>query len=229
MARSLCSLFAVGSLLSLAHCLPTPPYEWPEHWPHHPKLLSTEQLQEEQPTLNGLPSNSNVTLFAATLGVGVQNYTCNGTEFVQSVKGSGAEALLFDITELLKSGAENVNTVAEQCSNGQCPECLEINLIGNHYFHFFEDKDLNTPIFNLSHAKPPSVLAGTKIGDVPAPDSKDDVDWLFLTDGNKRITQHLTEVYRVDSNGGQPANGLSCHKKGKELSVPYAAQYWFYV
>lgn len=226
MARSMFAFLSVASLLSLASCRP---YALPQ--PHAARsVLTVEQLQTVQPTLDGLASNSNVTLVVAALGIGHQNYTCNGTEFVQTVAGSGALADLFDITDYLRKHPNKIDSISEDCASGECQkECspLTSKPIGVHYFDFEAASDKNIPTFNLSSADPPMAIQGSKIGDVPAPESTD-VDWLFLQAvAGDSINNGLTEVYRVDTLGGVPSR-TTCSKEGKTTSVPYLAQYWFY-
>ena len=233
MAPTLYSLLALGSLLVSTYCMPAPAGSAsrrggpPECEDGSNQILSTEELQAKQPTLEGLASNSNVTLIHATLGIGHQNYTCNGTEYVQSEPGSGATALLYDITDFLKAHPDHIDTVAEDFKEARysfIESALTSNLIGNHYF----SEDV-VPIFNLSKAENAPVLSGVKIGDVPAPDSED-VDWLFLTanpmDG---ITHDVSEVYRVDTYKGT-LDDLTCDDSSPRYKrSAYAAQYWFYL
>lgn len=183
-------------------------------------FLSTLQLQTEQP-LEALPSNSNVTLIHSTLGIGHQNYTCNGTAFVQTEPGDGAVAFLYDTTAFLQRRPNAVNTLAERCNYESCrfPQLLN-RLLGEHYF----TADL-IPTFALSEADPPLILSAAKAGDVPAPDSTN-IDWLLLTANPAAVSEGLSEVYRVDTFGGKPP--ATCSSVGEMTSIPYTAQYWFY-
>ena len=125
--------------------------------------LSLEELQTMQPTLAGLASNANVTLLRAVLGVGHQN----GTEFVQSLPGSGALAL-YDITEYLEQHPDRVDDVAQCYWDDQNPD-LTCKSLGVHYFEVSGDKNL--PTFNLSGIERDPVLSAIKVGDVGAPNS----------------------------------------------------------
>lgn len=229
MKTSLYAFVTLGCLLYSAYGLPAPtksngrskPYPPNYKKSIHHRILTTEQLQFEQPPSN-LPSNSNVTLVYSTLGIGHQNYTCNGTAFVQTKPGDGATALLYDTTEFLERNPDEINTLAQDCNYRKCkyPQLLS-RLLGNHYF-----SAAIIPTFDLSHANPPLILSAVKSGDVPAPESNN-IDWLFLTanppDG---ISRGLSEVYRIDTfHGKAPA---SCHNDGQTTSIPYTAQYWFY-
>lgn len=98
--------------------------------------------------------------------------------------------------------------------------------LGRHYF----DASL-TPTFDLYGATTAGTLfKGGKLNGVHAPADADAglfntgaVDWLQL--GDKGASVGLTEVYRVVTAGG---SSLACTEAGQAISVPYAAQYWFY-
>lgn len=200
---------------------PTSPWG-PSGTPHYPhrKPLTIEELQARQP-LDGLPSNSNVTLVYAALGIGHQNYTCNGTAYVQSKTGDGASALLYDVTRFLEYNPREIKRLAQDCNYAACkyPQILD-NLLGDHYF-----SALVEPTFNLTRAQPPRVLSAVKT-DAVTPNPKN-VAWLFLTANPANdITNGLKEAYRFDTyRGVAPA---SCDEVGETVSVAYTAQYWFY-
>lgn len=225
MRTSLNTLLTIACCIHFAYSAPAPkesgsspkPYSPKKEHTGNPKILTVEQLQAQQPS-NGLPSNSNVTLVYSTLGIGNQNYTCNGTAYVQTEPGDGAVAQLYDTTEFLRRNPSEINTLSQDCNFEDCkyPHLFSL-LLGQHFF----TADL-VPTFDLFNADPPLLLSGVKDGDVPAPDSSD-VDWLFLT--QKDPSQGLSEVYRIDTFQGKPPS--SCSGNG-DLSVPYTAQYWFY-
>lgn len=236
MAPSLATFLTVGSLLTIA--LAAPAADWPprknyqKKRPHHGDNKDSNQwhrysaaqiqtLKPQMPTLDGLAPNNNVTLFVPVLGIGHQNYTCNGTDFVQSEPQSGALANLYDITSLLMSGDADANTIAQDYSNGRLRGELGPQ-VGLHYFS--ED---SVPVFNLTGAPEEAVLAGAKISAVPAPDAKGNVPWLFLMDAGNGVSRKLNTVYRVDTDKGVN-HWEKCRQEGKTKSVKYAAQYWFY-
>ena len=70
-------------------------------------------LQNQQP-LNGLTSNQNVTLKHVGLGIGLQNYTCNGTAYVQSLPGSGGYATLYDVTDYLAAKPQQAGSLTRR-------------------------------------------------------------------------------------------------------------------
>jgi len=214
-------LLAATTLLATTTALPAPAASQPPSYNPHSHILTVSELQTQQPLL-ALPSNSNVTLLYSTLGIGVQNYTCNGTNFVQTSPGDGASALLYDTTHFLQRHPAYIQNLTQVCNYASCefPRLLH-RLLGDHYF-----SDLLVPTFNLTLAEPTRVLSASKSGDVAAPSSSD-IDWLFLTaNPTNGITQGLAEVYRIDTFQGKAPS--SCSGVGSTTSVPYSAQYWFY-
>ena len=177
-------------------------------------------LAPQMPTLEGLASNTNVTLFAPALGIGNQNYTCNGTNFVQTESASGATAQLYDLTELLMGGQTDVATIAQQSTTLRQQSSLPH--LGLHYF-----SDDNVPVFNLTQAPGAPVLAGKKIGSVKAPAAEADIPWLFLLDAGNGVSKKLNTVYRIDTDKGVQ-DEMTCSEAGQVVERPYAAQYWFY-
>ena len=230
MAPSLTTFLAAGTLLTAA--LAAPAADWSssknfqqnnrhhggEKW-HRYSVDQVQTLKPQMPTLDGLAPNTNVTLFVPVLGVSNQNYTCNGTEFVQTEAESGATANLFDITSLLMTGEADAATLAQDFKDGRLRGRLGPQ-IGLHYFS--ED---NVPVFNLTAAPEEAVLAGAKIGSVDAPDAEMDIPWLFLLDAQNGVSRKLNTVYRVDTHKGVN-HRESCREVGKTKSKAYAAQYW---
>ena len=110
---------------------------------------------------------------------------------------------------------------------------VSAKFLGHHYF------DSNSsPTFDLSAAASDGLfLSGAKTGDVKAPEDADAgildtgaVDWLQLGDNSRGLSEGLSIAYRVVTAGGAAelcsVSGASA--EGEVLSVPYAAQYWFY-
>lgn len=228
MAPSLYTLLAAGSLITAAFARPAPEAQREagnrgngnnSKW-HRYSTDELQQLKPSMPTLDGLASNSNVTLFVPVLGIGNQNYTCNGTHFVQTEASSGATADLFDITALLMNDASVVDTIAEDHQDGQL-EGLGPQ-VGLHYFS--ED---HVPVFNLTEAPEEAVLAGKKVAGVDAPCKESDIPWLFIQDAGNGVSKKLNTVYRVDTDRGTPKRD-TCREVGKTKVKPYAAQYWFF-
>jgi hypothetical protein len=93
--------------------------------------------------------------------------------------------------------------------------------------HFFDSALL--PTFDLYAAG--DFFKGSKAGDIKAPATADvgllntgAVDWLLLANNGASI--NLNQTYRVVTAGG---NAVPCTSAGETFSVPYAAQYWFYM
>lgn len=222
MAPSISTLLTLGTFLTTTLAAPADHHSQRNRhngakW-HRYSEPQMQSLKAAMPTLEGLAPNANVTLFAPVLGIGTQNYTCNGTDFVQTEPQSGAVAALHDISGLLMRDNSNVDSIAQDFKDGRLrglgPQ------IGLHYF-----SEENVPIFNLTEAPEEAVLAGAKIAEVDAPDSKLDLPWLFLLDANDGISKKLNTVYRVDTDEGVN-DQESCQQVGKVVEKPYAAQYW---
>lgn len=222
MVSSLYSLLTLGCLLSSTLAAPTAQRGRPNRPAPPHQVLTTQQLQAKQPTLS-LASNSNVTLLYATLGIGTQNYTCNGSKYVQTLPGSGAVADLYDITDFLKNVPVDITEVTENCMEGNC-QPLKSRQIGHHYFNAAV-----VPQFILSGASTPAQLSGVKSGVAPAPDPTD-VDWLFLTKNpTDGLTHDVSEVYRIDTYHGK-LDDMTCTADSPQYKTSaYAAQYWFYL
>lgn len=231
------TLLAAGSLLSTALAAPAaipqtpscgnnppvePADEVPSTWHRYPSSR-VQTLAPRMPTLDGLASNTNVTLFVPVLGIGTQNYTCNGTAFVQTEASSGALADLYDLTALLlEDDGVDTTTIAQDYKAGRLDTSTLGPAIGLHYF----SAD-NVPVFNLCAAPEEAVLAGAKIGAVDAPDAEADVPWLFLLDAGNGVSRKLNTVYRVDTDAGVK-HRETCSEEGLTREKKYAAQYWFY-
>lgn len=237
------SLLLAGSLLSSAFAAPT----WPPKHKGKGKNpgVSLAQLQTQQP-LDGLPSNSNVTLKYIGLGVGVQNYTCAST--TSTPKSIGALATIFDLTAYLEKTDDLTTDIsnkyleayqdiactedASDISNNACEErinSLHLPLLGKQFF-----ADINgagVPSFQLYNGE---FLSSQKVGDVSAPagsyagaNGAGAVDWLFLVQDGTGLSVGLTEAYRINTAGGD-ALSTGCSAGAAEISVKYAAEYWLY-
>lgn len=112
---------------------------------------------------------------------------------------------------------------------------VSAKFLGHHYFDAS-----SSPTFDLSGAGSGSggmLLSGAKTGDVKAPGDADAgildtgaVDWLQLGDSGRGLSEGLSVAYRVVTAGGaaQACAVSGASAEGEVLSVPYAAQYWFY-
>lgn len=190
-----------------------------------------------------------MTLVHVTVGHGIQNYTCaNASSIPVAI---GALATLYDVTSLAMSpdGATTINGIPDTVvfTPNPTPNSALITattplrvpampqtfpVIGHHYF--LAD---GTPTFDFKTTDS-SILFCKKLAAVKAPttaskgpDGTSAVDWLQLADKGSSVG--LSMVYRVvTAGGGAPA---TCQGQGTNglgtgvISVPYAAQYWFYV
>lgn len=173
------------------------------------------------------PGNMNLTLKVIALGVGHQNYTCDPD--TGKYGSNVALADLFDVTRYLSKHKDEVGTIskkrlqqfqdANECSQNSDYDPT-LRKIGQH---FFEPTTPVTPAFNLYALN--LFLGAKKVDGVPAPDTADDIDWLFLADNGKGETKGLKAVYRVETAGGRPPATCS---GTDQVFIPYVAQYWFY-
>jgi hypothetical protein len=186
-----------------------------------------------------LPANQ-TTLTAPTapvtsvvLGVGFQNYTCSDAGTYVS---AGAVADLYDISCLSKVPAF-FNTVQDQAFSvwkalpasvkTLGPTANSYPLMGSHFFVTSPSGTGLSPVWDTRAAsgkgKPDAFVLAAKIGNIPAPTGKQDVDWLQL----KNVQGGLAaQVYRTDTRGG-PAPA-SCTPGSAPISVKYVSKYWLF-
>lgn len=193
-----------------------------------------------------LPSNQTVLAQPTSvpsfvgLGVGVQNYTCDATSLTYS--NVGAVAQLFDMSCLIgtplsttiQNDAFNIWNNAPSSFTAQdiiktlCPHPL---VLGQHYFVPNPNPAVGSPTISpkwdftadSEKGNAEAFVIGAKVGDLPAPTSKSDVDWLQL----KNVEGQLADtIYRVETKGGQPPS--SCTAGAPLLTVKYTSQYWLY-
>lgn len=237
MAFALTRLLALSALVATGLSLPAQG-QWPGSHGQSPSCNPAPAkhlaaLQAEMPTTAGLPPNTNVTLKYAAVGVGHQNYTCNGTNYVQTGQGDGALAVLYDATHWFYTNKSLLETLPGErlqafINNNGNQWATDIDprmrILGLHFF----DSEVR-PNFDLFNANPPLYLLAAKIDAVVV--EPGDVAWLFLVDEDQfnpsaGLTNGLNSVYRVETAGGDaPA---TCTTAGQALDVPYAAEYWFY-
>jgi hypothetical protein len=190
-----------------------------------------------------------VTLKQIALGLGHQNYTCDGSGTATAV---GATAALFDAKPIISrfpflgtylpttiltfSGLSRDTIPAGQYSAAKdnadyrlgLPQ-LDVNPVGYHYFNTDKLPTFTLPAFNAG-------LVARKLANVAAPanammgsDGQGCVDWLLLGDsGQNKSYGGLTNVYRVNTAGGSGAGVCAGIAAGSVVRVPYATEYWFY-
>ncbi|KAL9013870.1 MAG: hypothetical protein Q9173_001447 [Seirophora scorigena] len=180
-----------------------------------------------------LPSPApGLSLKAITLGHGTQNYTCAAGSTASPVA-VGAKAALLDVTPFLPflSAAQSLqvlNLITEYLVSFDTAtiENSKVPKLGRHIFDA-----TGVPTFDLGKK---GFLRAKKAAGIAAPAKAckgangrgyGAVDWLALTDAPGSVG--LKEVYRVQTAGGKaPA---SCGgRAARDITVQYAAQYWFY-
>ncbi|KIM86697.1 hypothetical protein PILCRDRAFT_4592 [Piloderma croceum F 1598] len=174
------------------------------------------------------------------VAVGVQNYTCNATALTYS--NVGAVADLFDVSCI--SGTSQFSTIGNDAfgiwnhtSSSVTGQDvikklgLNLQLLGHHYYVPNPNTTAGSPAISpkwdftsdAEKGNAEAFVIGAKVGDLPAPTGKNDVDWVQL----KKVEGELANtVYRVKTKGGQPPT--SCTVGDPSLSVKYTAQYWLY-
>ncbi|RDW61038.1 hypothetical protein BP6252_12421 [Coleophoma cylindrospora] len=191
------------------------------HFPSAPPTLPTTGDATELPS----PA-ANMTLKFAAVGRGIQNYTCAASN--STPVALGAVATLFDGTSLASTNEAALNALPAAAVYGPVPNTsLTIHgntlaMLGHHYFDA-----TGAPTFDLSAFG--DLLVGKKLASVNAPATADPgpaktgaVAWLQLQDAGG--SKGVSEVYRVVTAGGNPT---ACTAAGV-ITVPYAAEYWFY-
>jgi len=175
-----------------------------------------------------------------SVGVGVQNYTCNATSLTYSNVGAVAE--LFDISCLF--GTSSFTTIQDEAFNiwQKAPSSVTVLeaikllggnqlILGQHYFVPNPKPAAGSPAISpkwdftsaADKGNANAFVIGAKVGDLPAPTGKTDVDWLQV----KNVEGALADtVYRVYTKGGQPPS--SCTAGAPLLTVKYTSQYWLF-
>ena len=187
---------------------------------------------------SALPTPTSTIKYIA-LGLGTQNYTCNST--TGKYDAAGALARLFDATVHLSVNPSEISSLSQtyldaytslECASSSS-DCINkdhrcedranaksLPILGEHYFTV-----AGTPTFDLQSAPKHPFLYAAKKADVPAP-SSDDVDWLFLASNGSTVNNVISSAYRIETAGGVQPSTCS---GSDSITVPYAAQYWYYI
>jgi hypothetical protein len=210
-----------------------------ERVPQSPPGQPLNNLKMPQNTLPAPPSGLKLKWIG--LGIGTQNYTCKDSTANTVPASNGAVAELYDISSLNNDPFRDfrIKTLpgmalgASLFGSDAVKMMMLMNgfdrTLGNHLFN-----SSLTPCFFLSQIKPapgPELFA-KKIANMTAPATscsgtkgEGAVDWLFLQDVGDSIGG-VKAVYRIETAGGKaPA---TCDKQNPTITVPYAAEYWFY-
>lgn len=145
----------------------------------------------------------------------------------------GAVATLFDATCLAAEDSDKMaklpDIALKVTQNSDVESVIshaKMDLLGHH---FFEE---TTPVFNLDTTPEHQAgIAFTKVQkkiDAPSGSEQGEngaVEWLYLstTDGTEG---NFKSVYRVNTAGGAPPK--TCENAPKEITVQYAANYYFF-
>jgi hypothetical protein len=143
----------------------------------------------------------------------------------------GAVATLFDATTLAKTNEALLHTlpalvVYDSLPTGYLAKAGQrFDVLGNHYFD-----SASTPTFNLTSVKKMGFMQKTVGVSAPAganigPDKTSAVPWLDLNLKPGYPFKNITQVYRVETAGGNPF--ATCNSTAT-MVIQYAAEYWFY-
>jgi hypothetical protein len=143
----------------------------------------------------------------------------------------GANATLFDATAVAMANETYLHTLPAYIVTKPVPpgylahDDIHYEVIGHHYFDA-----ASTPIFNLSVVNQAGFMskqvgvnapAGSSVG----PDDTSAVAWLFLINKPGYVQKGVTQVYRVETAGGNPYPNCT---SATLMQIQYAAEYWFY-
>ncbi|KAH6674196.1 hypothetical protein B0J14DRAFT_562329 [Halenospora varia] len=176
-------------------------------------------------------TNPDLTLQFVAIGRGIQNYTCTGAG--SNSTALGAVATLFDATDIAYANEAMLHTLPPMIVNlptesagsiQTAAKLINLDILGHHFF----TAD-GTATFELTEDA--KILYAAKVMGVKAPADASKgpagtgaVDWLQLKAKATYPSVGLGEVYRVETAGGV---ATPCQAAGV-ISVPYAAEYWFY-
>jgi hypothetical protein len=141
-------------------------------------------------------------------------------------------ATLFDATALAYSNENLLNTLPGLVVYLPLPSSSFLEAAGSHLdvlgHHYFDSA--GTPTFNLSAINKIGFVGKTATISAPASANKGPagtgaVAWLQLIAKSTYTSVGINTVYRVETAGGNPE--LNCTATGV-ISIPYAAEYWFY-
>ncbi len=172
--------------------------------------------------------NAGLTLQYVAIGRGVQNYTCSAVGAVPIQQ--GAKATLFDATALAKTDESLLHAIPAVIVYWPLPsdstaKFYNLDVLGHHFFD-----SASTPTFDLSAVNKIGFMQKTAAVSAPAganvgPDKTSAVTWLDLNNKPGYVSKSITQVYRVETAGGNPY--ATCTSTDL-MEIEYAAEYWFY-
>jgi hypothetical protein len=179
-------------------------------------------------TAAGLPPPSaGLVLDHIAVGRGTQNYTCDNNTDSAVPKAIGAVATLFNVTCMAGPYTQLLDVMPRIALQFPVPDpnsvtsAANLFLSGHHYF-----TNLTTPFFNLNAAGHEWGQMGcSKLNSTNAANADTDVVNLKLAT-KTRDGCTISEVYRLNTAGGQPPK--TCSGMSKSFEVQYAAEYWFW-
>ncbi|KAF8577686.1 hypothetical protein K439DRAFT_1639485 [Ramaria rubella] len=183
------------------------------------------------PLPSGLTAPTDAKPIFIAVGLGTQNYSCNAAGTFTSI---GAVATLLDASCVFNiiSAIANKDSEASIAIDAVTAALGSSPLVLGH--HYFVDNPTGaagvSPTFDFradsEKGNPNAFVITAKTGDIPAPTNPTtNVDWLSLAaiPGQGELASN---VFRIFTLGGQPPS--SCTPGSAPITVPYAANYWFF-
>jgi hypothetical protein len=159
-------------------------------------------------------------LMLVAIGKGTQNYSCADSNPTTVPSAVGALANLYNASCIAAASQDYLNTVTQLAYQVSSNALSGLPTVGQHYF-----VDTTTPTFGINSV---GITECKKSGVSSAPtNSNGNVPWLFLTAQSTGTTDQVTNVYRLETQGGSAPATCSGITPGV-FTVPYTAQYWFF-
>ncbi|KAF2654442.1 hypothetical protein K491DRAFT_717155 [Lophiostoma macrostomum CBS 122681] len=239
-----------GAFLALATLAPAvnalPSFGWGQNQPREDAVTAyggndISKLAKYLPSSN-LPKPDGLELKFVGLGIGTQNYTCNGDK--SAAPGTtGALATLYDMGSGLANDPmaawklASVTGLALSLYNYHESLMWYLNsqgyqdVLGHHFFTPGTPSSVPTFLISKIQQNPPVAYVAKK-DNVTAPawafkglSGEGAIPWLRLVD-NGKSSGGVNTVYRVETAGGNATP--NCENRPAHWEVPYAAQYWVY-
>ena len=172
------------------------------------------------------------TLKYIALGVGTQNYTCATPSSSAVPVAIGAKAVLSDAGAFLSANPGFVGALppvalsADVYIHQSMAAILGLPPLGSHFFDAAGHPNFDLTAVGAQLVAKKVAAAPAPTGADPGPSGSGAVPWLYLTDAGLGTSFGVSNVYRLETAGGNPPT--SCINSPASFEVPYAAEYWFY-
>jgi hypothetical protein len=183
---------------------------------------------------SGLPAPTGSLKYIA-LGLGTQNYTCASTpgSTTAAPVAIGAVARLSDASDFLQDHEDFVSTLPglvlglSTVTSTDPAKVLGLPYLGQHFFTSTSSPEFDLTAVGARLVAKKLANAAAPPGAFPGPSNAGAVDWLQLEDNGAGLSfGGVSYVYRVETAGGKAPT--TCTGKTGVITVPYAAEYWYY-